>query len=101
MLFLFKRLPSSLKKLIIPSIGGVLFVVVSSVIMVEAMYAKVAVAQNGEKQTVKTHANTVEELLDELGIVVGKHDILSYDLNATIENGMSIEYKQAKRLVVS
>src|SRR5699024_5031795 len=90
-----------LKKIIIPSIGGAIIAVLATFLIIEAMSAEVAVAYNDEKKVVKTHADTVEELLDELGIDVGEHDAVSYDLNTNIENGMNIEYKSAKRIIVT
>lgn len=102
MQFLKEKLPTNMmKKLIIPSIGGILFIVFSSLILLEALSVEVALAQDGELHTVKTHANTVEELLDELGIEIDKHDFLSYDLDTTLENGMNIKYKQAKKLLLT
>lgn len=97
-----KRLPASIiKKLVIPSIGVLAFVLFSSLILFEATKATVEVTQNGEKQTVKTHSNTIEELLNELEVVVGEHDKVSHDMKAELENGMEIEYKQAKQIIVT
>lgn len=99
MKFISKRLSASLvKKWVIPSIGVLALIIFSSLILFEATKATVEVTQNDEKETVKTHSNTVEELLDELEVVVGEHDKLSHDVKATVEDGMQIEYKQATKL---
>lgn len=102
MKFISKRLSASLvKKWVIPSIGVLALIIFSSLILFEATKATVEITQNDEKETVKTHSNTVEELLDELELVVGEHDKLSHDVKATVEDGMQIEYKQATKLSVT
>ena len=97
-----KRLPASMiKKLVIPSIGVLAFVIFSSLILFETTKAKVGLTQDGEKQTVKTHLNTVEELLSELEVVVGEHDLLSHDMSTKLENGMEIKHERAKHVIVT
>jgi uncharacterized protein YabE (DUF348 family)/3D (Asp-Asp-Asp) domain-containing protein len=49
---------------------------------------------------VTTHENTVEELLDEQGMVVGEHDELSQNLDEQVEDGMEIELNHAKQMTV-
>src|SRR5690625_1860418 len=61
----------------------------------EATKVEVVVAADGEKQTVKTHIETVGELLDELGVDVGKHDELSHSIHEKIKDGMEINYEAA------
>lgn len=95
------RLLRSIIKRIIPGIGALVLVIFSSLILFEATKATVEVTENGEKLTVKTHSNTVEELLDELGIKTNEHDSLSHDRTKTLENGMKIDYKQAKQIFVT
>ncbi|WP_188456159.1 G5 and 3D domain-containing protein [Virgibacillus oceani] len=96
-----KLLPASKKKLVISSIGVVALVVFSSLLLFEATKAEVDLTENGEKHTVKTHANTVGELLQELGIHVGKHDALSVETDAKIKDGMQLKYEKAKQIIVS
>ncbi|WP_077329927.1 G5 and 3D domain-containing protein [Virgibacillus siamensis] len=98
--FLSRLLPASKFKLIISCIGVMALVVFSGLILFEATKAEVAVTENGEKQTVQTHANTVKELLTELGITVGEHDSLSHRVNAQIKDGMHITYKKANKVIV-
>lgn len=98
--YLSRLLPASKFKLIISCIGVMALVVFSGFILFEATKAEVAVTENGEKQTVQTHANTVNELLTELGITVGEHDSLSHHANAEIEDGMHITYKKANKVIV-
>ncbi|MUK88084.1 DUF348 domain-containing protein [Ornithinibacillus sp. L9] len=96
-----KLLPASKLKLVISSIGVLVLVAFSSFILYEATKTDVTVSNNGEIETVKTHADTVKELLDEIAITVGEHDALSHSMDAPIENGMEIEYKTAKQVIVT
>ncbi|MFD2045585.1 ubiquitin-like domain-containing protein [Ornithinibacillus salinisoli] len=96
-----KLLPASKMKLVISSIGVLILVAFSSLILYEATKADVTLSDNGEVQTIKTHADTVKELLEEVAITVGEHDALSHSLDAEIENGMEIEYKTAKQIIVT
>lgn len=97
-----KRLPASMvKKLVIPSIGVLALIIFSSFILFEATKATIDITENGETETVKTHANTVGELLEEQELVVGEHDWLSHEMDANIENGMEIEYKEAEKVIVT
>ncbi|GAA0608996.1 ubiquitin-like domain-containing protein [Virgibacillus siamensis] len=99
---LFSRLlPASKLKLILSCIGVMALVVFSGFVLFEATKAEVAVTENGEKQTVQTHASTVKELLTELNITVGEHDSLSHQVNAEIKNGMHITYKKASKVIVT
>lgn len=101
MKFFSTRLSRVKFKLVVPCIGAFVFVVFSSWILFEATQANIAITQDGKRQTIKTHLNTVEELLSELDINVLEDDVLSHDLQAKLENGMEIKYNQAKRLIVT
>ncbi|MGP4109143.1 ubiquitin-like domain-containing protein [Virgibacillus sp. L01] len=96
-----KLLPASKLKLVISVIGVLALVVFSGVTLFEATKAEVVVTENGEKQTVKTHANTVDELLAELGINFSKHDKLSHDMDTKIDDEMNITYKEANEVTVT
>ncbi|MFB4168707.1 ubiquitin-like domain-containing protein [Virgibacillus sp. JSM 102003] len=96
-----KLLPASKMKLVISVIGVLALVVFSGVTLFEATKAEVVVTENGKEQTVKTHANTVEELLAELGINFSKHDKLSHDMDAQIDDEMNITYKEANKITVT
>ncbi|WP_337017546.1 ubiquitin-like domain-containing protein [Oceanobacillus massiliensis] len=96
-----KLMPASKMKLVISGIGVMALLVFSGFVLFEATKAEVVFAKDGKEQTVNTHTNTVEGLLDELGITVGEHDVLSHDLEQLIESGMKINYDAAKEVVVS
>ncbi|SET74156.1 Uncharacterized conserved protein YabE, contains G5 and tandem DUF348 domains [Oceanobacillus limi] len=96
-----KLLPASKMKLVISSIGLLVLVAFSSLVLYEATKTNVTVLNDGEKESVKTHADTVEELLDEVDITVGEYDALSHAMDTGIESGMEIEYKSAKQVLVT
>lgn len=96
-----KLLLASKMKLVISSIGVLALVIFSSLVIMEATKAEVIVMNDGEKETVKTHVNTVDELLKEVGIVVGQHDAISHTGNTEIKNGMKITYEQATKVTVA
>lgn len=88
-------------QLLISTIGIISLLAFSSVIIFEALKTTVVVNDNGEEQTVQTHAKTVGEVLDETEITVNAHDELSHDLNTDVESGMSINYKTANEVTVN
>lgn len=96
-----KLMPASTMKLVISGIGVLALVVFSGLVLFDATKAEVVITEDGKEQTVKTHKNTVEELLAEVGITVGEHDHLSHSKDASIENGMEIEYNKAKQVFVT
>jgi len=96
-----KLLPASKKTLVISSVGVVALVLFSSFIMFEATKAEVNLTEDGEEKTVETHANTVEELLEQERITVEEHDVLSHSGNTAITNGMDINYQQANQIIVT
>src|SRR5690625_2963549 len=96
-----RLLASMVKKLVIPSIGVLALIIFSSFILFEATKATIDITENGETETVKTHANTVGELLKEQELIVGEHDWLSHDMDANIENGMEIRYKEAEKVIIT
>lgn len=96
-----KLLSASNWKLVVSSIGVLALVAFSSFVLADATKAEVVITANGEKQTVHTHANTVNELLSEEGITPKKHDELSHSLDTQIKDGMAITYNKANKVIVS
>src|SRR5699024_3669611 len=95
-----KLLPASKLKLVMSSIGVIALAVFSIFVIYETTKVEVVFADNGEDQHVKTHADTVKDFLQEIGITVGKHDFLSHEMDAEIKAGMKINYDTAKKVVV-
>ncbi|WP_404450793.1 ubiquitin-like domain-containing protein [Virgibacillus necropolis] len=96
-----KLLPASKMKLVISSIGILALVIFSTLVVMEATKAEVVVMNDGEKETVTTHANTVDELLNEVGIIVDQHDAISHTGDTEIKDGMKITYKQSTQVTVT
>src|SRR5699024_4589118 len=101
MQFLSKLLPASHMRLITACVGVVMLIVLAGFTIYEMNKTEVLIVDNGEEQTVQTHAKTVEELLDDTGITVGEHDEVSPSLDTNIRDGMTIEYKTANQVIVS
>ncbi|MFS0749666.1 ubiquitin-like domain-containing protein [Oceanobacillus sp. 1P07AA] len=101
MMKLISKLSGSKQRLITSGIGVFVLILFSSFVMYEATKAKVVFAENGEELTINTHKDTVGELLNELGVEVGQHDLLSHQLDALIQSGMTIDYVAAKEVTVS
>lgn len=66
----------------------------------EATKAEVVVAEDGDVQVVKTHVDTVGELMDDLGINIGENDKLSHKVNTKVVDGMKIDLNIARDVVV-
>lgn len=66
----------------------------------DATKVEVVVAEGGENHVVKTHVDTVGEVLDDLGIDVGTDDELSHERDAAIVEGMQIDLMLAHNVVV-
>src|SRR5699024_7134953 len=82
---------------VISTVGVLALIAFSSVIVFNAMKKTITVNDNGKEQRGQTHVKTVEEVLEETGSTVGKHDELSPALDAEIESGMTIDYKTSKQ----
>ncbi|MFS0673850.1 ubiquitin-like domain-containing protein [Ornithinibacillus sp. 179-J 7C1 HS] len=101
MRILSKLLPASKRMLVISNIGIIALLAFASLILFHATQKEIVFAENGKDRTIATHADTVKELLEEVGIEVGEHDALSHDISAEIADGMKIEYKKANKVVVT
>ncbi len=90
----------SVQKLIVPVVGIGALVIFATLFIYDVTQATVKISHDGETQTVKTHSNTVAELLEEVGIEVEEHDNLSNRMNETIENGMEINIQTANHVII-
>src|SRR5690625_3986216 len=80
---------------------AVLVTLFSTWVVFDATKAEVVIAADGDVQTVKTHTTTVGELLQDLGIDVGKHDELSHGENTEIVDGMEITLDSANKILLT
>lgn len=98
----FKKLKSAPNmKYINSGVGVLALVLFSGFTIYEAAKKEVTIVNDGEEQVVYTHKHTVGELIDQVGITVGAHDELSHEEDAPIEDGMTIDYKKAKQIIVT
>ncbi|WP_176757539.1 G5 and 3D domain-containing protein [Salimicrobium halophilum] len=88
-------------KLLWMSVVSTVTIAFISIVVFHSTKTSVQVSANGEKELVRTHADTVAELLNELNIETGDHDELSHSLSDSVEYGMDIEYNQAKAVQVA
>ncbi|MCZ0703616.1 uncharacterized protein YabE (DUF348 family) [Natronobacillus azotifigens] len=98
--FVSKLLPTVKRKIVLSVVSVLALFVLVGFVAYEVTKEEVYVTNDGETETVITHANTVEDLLEELDIVVGDHDELSHDLEEPIVAEMHVEYVQAQRLTL-
>ncbi|ENH96118.1 hypothetical protein J416_12582 [Gracilibacillus halophilus YIM-C55.5] len=67
----------------------------------EMTKSQVTVVQEDEELHVRTHAETVGEVLNELAIDVGEHDELSHDVDEQIQPNMTIKHTMADTITVT
>lgn len=80
-------------------------VLMFAAVMVFAIYEgtknTVTMISNGEKEEVKTHAETVGAFLEEQEIKVGQDDYLSHTADASIDQDIVIEWTEADQYTVT
>ena len=64
----------------------------------ETTKAEVTLMLDGKKTEVKTHANTVRELLSEQNINLNQHDLVKPGLDAKVTDKMKVDYLEAKEV---
>ncbi|MFD1021134.1 ubiquitin-like domain-containing protein [Thalassobacillus hwangdonensis] len=94
--FLSKLVPTSKKKLALTIISTTVLIALLSVMTFEATKAEVMVKANGETTTLRTHQDTVGDVLANLNIDVSEHDELSHNQSTELSSGMEITYLAAK-----
>lgn len=99
--FISKRFSTLMKKYVLPVIGVLALVAFSVYFVHAATIITVTVTIDGEEQEVDTRANTVGQLLEELGIEVSENDFLSIDLDEELTQGANIEYEQANNVYIT
>ncbi|MCA1012966.1 G5 and 3D domain-containing protein [Halobacillus halophilus] len=72
-----------------------------SMVTYEATKASVQLTENGKSGIIRTHSNTVGDLLTELEIKVKPNDELSHKLTEPVSYGMDIQYIASKSLSIA
>ncbi|MDL4839076.1 G5 and 3D domain-containing protein [Aquibacillus rhizosphaerae] len=96
-----KLLPALNKKLVLPIVTVIALLLLVGLGTYQVTKAQVTVIQDGEVITVRTHAETVDELLNDLEIEVEEYDSLSHAKDALIQSDMEIKYEKAKQIIVT
>lgn len=78
-----------------------LFAAVLAFAIFEGTKNTVTITANGETEEIRTHAETVGDVLDEQAIEVGKDDFLSHSADTKIEGDASIEWDEAEQYAVT
>lgn len=86
-----RRTPRTL--LIMTSVA--VFILATGIIFYESTKKTVALSLDGKKQMVKTHADTINELLQELDVEVGKEDYLSLAKGTEISDDLKVVWTPA------
>lgn len=88
------------KKLGILIASFIVFSATLSVLTYEGTKKTVALSIDGEEMTVKTHANTVGDILDELEVAVKDTDYLSHPMETPVKNDLNVVWEKAKQVAV-
>ncbi|HJV30764.1 MAG TPA: ubiquitin-like domain-containing protein [Bacillales bacterium] len=76
----------------------VVFAATLGILFYEGSKKSVALMLNGENKVIKTHANTVQDLLNELDIRTHSKDYLFPKKDSKLKNNLKITLKQAKQI---
>jgi uncharacterized protein YabE (DUF348 family) len=90
----------SKKKLVIFSASFLVFAAALGIFMYEGTKKTVALTLDGQEKVVKTHANTIQELFNDLNISLRSEDYLSLAANTKVKNNLAIVWKPAKQVEV-
>lgn len=88
----------SKKKLAILSASLLVFMTVLGFALYEGTKKTVALTLDGQEKIVKTHADTIQDIFDELEISLGEEDYLSISADTEIVNDLTVEWKPAKQV---
>lgn len=90
----------SKKKLVIFSASFLVFAAALGFFMYEGTKNTVALTLDGEERVIKTHANTIQDIFNDLKISLRSEDYLSLAANTEVKNNLSIVWKPAKQVEV-
>jgi uncharacterized protein YabE (DUF348 family) len=90
----------SKKKWAITFASFVVFAASFGILLLEGSKKTVAITINGQKSMVKTHANTVQDLLDDMGVSIHKQDFLSPAAGTKVEDHLKVVWKQARKVSI-
>ncbi|MGN1401627.1 MAG: ubiquitin-like domain-containing protein [Bacillus sp. (in: firmicutes)] len=78
----------------------VVFVATTGVLLYHGTKKTVALTLDGEEKTVKTHAKTIEELLEELDIALAEEDYLHPSSSTKLTDELKVKWEPAKEVTI-
>lgn len=91
----------SKRKLIFAFTIAILCMAFLTKVTYEATKASVQVTVDGESEIIRTHSNTIGDLLSEINVTVQSHDELSHKLSEEVKDGMDVNYIPSKTISVT
>jgi len=88
----------SKKKVAVIGASFVVFVAAFGFVFYETTKKTVAVTLDGEEKVIKTHAGTIEEVLEELDISLHSEDYVSPSADTKVNDNLKVEWKPAKQV---
>ncbi|TLS35121.1 DUF348 domain-containing protein [Pseudalkalibacillus caeni] len=89
------------KKLFMTILGLVVLGLISSFTIYELTKSSITLVLDGEEQQVKSHADTVQQVLEENGVKIGEHDLVAPSKDTALKEGMEIQWDPAKKINVT
>ncbi|HAQ08418.1 MAG TPA: hypothetical protein DCR24_13205 [Bacillus bacterium] len=90
----------SKKKLVIFSASFLVFAVALGFFMYEGTKKTVALTMDGQERVIKTHADTIQDIFNDLDISLRSEDYLSLAANTEVKNNLAIVWKPARQVEV-
>lgn len=87
--------------MIFGTVIAILFVAIMALVLIEGTKKTIALTVEGEEMEVRTHAKTVEQLLEEQNIEVAAHDIVEPALDTPLKTGLAVEWIEAEEVVLT
>jgi resuscitation-promoting factor RpfB len=89
------------KKLVILVMSTIVFLASLGILIYETTKNDVILVTDGEEQSIRTHADTVEELLSQMELEVSEYDEVLPGKTDKITQGMKITYTKAQKVLVT
>jgi len=87
-----------MKKWPIIAASLIVLIAASGFVIYETTDKRVVLTLNGQEQVIKTHASTVEELLEELDVAIHSKDYIHPSLGSKVKNNEKVVWNPAKQV---
>ncbi|WP_153723273.1 G5 and 3D domain-containing protein [Sporosarcina cascadiensis] len=88
------------KRIAILAVAMALFIATTSLVLIDGKKKNVSLALNGKQTELRTAAATVGEVLAAHDIEVKTQDHLEPSMNTPVENGLAIQWEQARKVTI-